>query len=192
MLTKRRRQRKQQKKTIGLISKSNQPCTCNTLFCTFLCRCFARRQRETSRNFLVARFMEEMLYVVLFTFFSLPLFFTLVAASISHCFSFSHSRYKIFMLFFKRYWTPLFFTSGSSSFSVIHANVDFKIKSKEGIGFIVAIFLPLKVRVAVRFTAETRVYLKCKISPRLTWRGWRTYGHTDVLRTDDFLGTKIS
>ena len=32
------------------------------LFCTFLCRCFARLQRETSRNFLVTRFMEEMLY----------------------------------------------------------------------------------------------------------------------------------
>ena len=30
-------------------------------FCTFLCRCFARRQRETSRNFLVTLFMEEML-----------------------------------------------------------------------------------------------------------------------------------
>ena len=28
-------------------------------FCTFLCRCIARLQRETSRNFLVTRFMEE-------------------------------------------------------------------------------------------------------------------------------------
>ena len=53
-------------------------------FGTFLCRCFARRLRETSRNFLVTRFMEEILYVVLFTFFSLPLIFTLVAAGISH------------------------------------------------------------------------------------------------------------
>ena len=34
--------------------------------------------------FLVTRFMEEMSYVFLFTFFSLPLFFTLVSASISH------------------------------------------------------------------------------------------------------------
>ena len=33
-------------------------------FCTFLCRCFARPHREISRNFLVTRFMEEMLYVV--------------------------------------------------------------------------------------------------------------------------------
>ena len=40
-------------------------------------------------------------------------------------FSFSHS-YKIFRLFFKRNWSPLyFFISGSSYFSVIRANVDF-------------------------------------------------------------------
>ena len=33
-----------------------------------------------------------------------------------------------------------FLISGSSSFSVIHANVDFKIKSKERIGFVVGVF----------------------------------------------------
>ena len=38
-------------------------------FCTFLCRYFARLQRETSINFLVTRFMEEMLEVFLCTFF---------------------------------------------------------------------------------------------------------------------------
>ena len=31
----------------------------HTFFCSFLCRCFARLQRETSRNFVVTRFMEE-------------------------------------------------------------------------------------------------------------------------------------
>ena len=36
-------------------------------FCTFLCRCFSRLQRETSRNFMVTRFMEEMSCVFLFT-----------------------------------------------------------------------------------------------------------------------------
>ena len=45
-------------------------------FCKFLCRCFAQLQRETSRNFLVTRFIEEM-YVLSLTFFSLPLIFTL-------------------------------------------------------------------------------------------------------------------
>ena len=55
--------------------------------CTFLCRCFiARIKCETSRSFLVTRFMEEMLYVFLFLFAIFPpsLIFTQVAASISH------------------------------------------------------------------------------------------------------------
>ena len=56
--------------------KSNFP-RAALFFCTFLCRCFVRLQRETSRNFLVTRFMEEMSYVFSFTFF--------------HCRSFSHS-----------------------------------------------------------------------------------------------------
>ena len=41
----------------------------HTYFVHFFCRCFARLQRETSRNFLVTRFMEEMSYVFSFTFF---------------------------------------------------------------------------------------------------------------------------
>ena len=52
--------------TFFLIRKKKQFCT---IFRTFLCRCFARLQRETSRNFLAPRFMEEMSYVFLFTFF---------------------------------------------------------------------------------------------------------------------------
>ena len=124
-------------KTLGLISKETTlhvQHKCSTLFFwTFLCRCFARRQRETSRNFRVTRFMEEMSYVVLlFTFFFAAAHFH--HGSRQH-FSFSHRRYKIFMLFFKRNWCPLFFTSGSSSFSV-----DIKIKSKERISFVVVIF----------------------------------------------------
>ena len=44
---------------------SNQPKTTFFFlpFCIFLCRCFARLQSETSRNFLVTRFMGKMLYV---------------------------------------------------------------------------------------------------------------------------------
>ena len=68
---------KREKTTIGLISKKKN------FSCTFLCRCFARPQRETSRNFLVTLFMEEMSYLLLFTFFH-SLIFTLVAARISH------------------------------------------------------------------------------------------------------------
>ena len=69
------------KTTMGLISKkAAKKCT---LFCTFLCRCFAQIQRETSINFLVKRFMKKCRTCFCF-FFSLPLIFTVVAASISH------------------------------------------------------------------------------------------------------------
>ena len=74
-----------EKTIIGLISKKATLYE-QHIFCTFRCPCFARLQRKTSRNFLVTRLMEEMSNVVrvLGTFFSLPLIFTLVAASISH------------------------------------------------------------------------------------------------------------
>ena len=65
------------KTTIGLISKKGTLHVQHTFLCAFLCRCFARLRRETSRNFLVTRFTEEMSYVFSFTFFSLPLIFTL-------------------------------------------------------------------------------------------------------------------
>ena len=55
-------------------------------------------------------------------------------------FSFSYRRYKIFMLFLRRYWSPLFFISRSSSFSVIHVNVDIKMNLKERIGLVVLFF----------------------------------------------------
>ena len=58
----------------------------HTFFCTFLCRCFTRLQRETSRNFLVTRFIEEISYLFLFT-----LFF--------HCRSFSPWWPLAFLIF---------------------------------------------------------------------------------------------
>ena len=94
------------KTTIGLISKKSNFARAVHFFRTFLCRCFARLQRETSRNILVTRFMEEMSYVFSFTFFSLPLIFTL------HWwphFLFGRRCYKIFMLFFPQKISPLFF-----------------------------------------------------------------------------------
>ena len=66
------------KTTIGLISKkkSNFP-RAAVFFGISLCRCFSRLQCETYRKLLVTRVMEEMSYVFSFTFFSLPLIFTL-------------------------------------------------------------------------------------------------------------------
>ena len=57
------------KTAIGLISKKATLHAQQTFF--------LRPQRETCWNFLVTRFIEEMSYVFSFTFFSLPLIFTL-------------------------------------------------------------------------------------------------------------------
>ena len=93
--------------TIGPISKKQQQlCTCSTLFCTFLCCCFAWLQHETSRNFLVKCFINKILCVFLFTYFSLLLVFNHVAASIS---DFLMACCKILMVFFKRNWSSPFF-----------------------------------------------------------------------------------
>ena len=87
-------------------------------------------------------------------FFTLPLIFTLVAASISHfltaaikCSCYSSNKIGLLCILI----------SGSSSFSVIHVNAEFKIKSKKK-----------SVSLLLLFTAETRGYLKCKISLLLT------------------------
>ena len=75
------------KTAIGLISKKATLHAQHTCFCTFICFCFARLQLETSGNFLVTRFMEEMSYVFSFTFFHCRSFspcIWLVAANISH------------------------------------------------------------------------------------------------------------
>ena len=72
-----------------------------TFLRAFLCRCFARLHRDTSRNFIVTRFGEEMLYVFMFNFFFHCRLFSPCIASRLH-FSFRHRRYKMFMLFFQQ------------------------------------------------------------------------------------------
>ena len=97
------------KKTICLISKKSNFTRTAHFFYTFLCRCFARLQRETSTNF----FMEEMSYVFSFTsFFHCRSFSPYIGGRLH--FSFSHCRYKIFMLLFQqKKMSPLFFISRS-------------------------------------------------------------------------------
>ena len=74
----------------GLISKK-QLCLCSILFCTFLCLCFAQLQHKP----LAMCFMEEMLYLFLFTLF--------------HCRSFSHQWPLAFLIFHQRYKSSMFF-----------------------------------------------------------------------------------
>ena len=114
-----------------------------------------------------------MLYLFLLIFFcSLPLILTLVELAFP---LFLTTAINCFLFFFQRDWFPLVLNSRSSSFCVIHVNVDIEIKSKGRIGFCCCWFLSLKGREAMRFTAETRGCLKCQISSWLTWRGGRTY-----------------
>ena len=85
-----------EKTTIGVIRKKATLHVQHT-FCTFLCRCLARLQRETSRTFLVTRFVEEMSYVFLLIFFFTAAHFHL------------GGRYKISMLFFQQKNVPFVF-----------------------------------------------------------------------------------
>ena len=96
MLTKRRRQRKQQKKS--------HLCTCRTLFFVHF---FAVVLHDDNVKLPETFFAADHFYL-----------------GSRWYFSFSHSRYKIFMLFFKQNWSSLFFISGSSSFSVIYGNAE--------------------------------------------------------------------
>ena len=105
----------QWKTTIGLISKKATMHVQQTFFNAFLCLCFARPQRETSRNFLATRFMKEMSHVFLFTFFHRRSFSPCIGGRLH--FSFCYRRYKIFMLFFQEKMSPLFFISPSRSLS---------------------------------------------------------------------------
>ena len=67
------------KTTIGLINKK-ATFHKHTFFCTFLCRCFAWLQRETSRNF----FGENVARVLVHFFFTAHFHLALVTTSISH------------------------------------------------------------------------------------------------------------
>ena len=103
-----------EKTTIGLISKK-ATLQHTFLICTFLCHCFARLQRETSRNFLVTHFMKEMSYVILHTF-----FFT---ATHFHLWPLAFLIFSMPLQIFHVVLTPtknvsLFFISCSSSLSL--------------------------------------------------------------------------
>ena len=111
------------------------------------------------------------MYVVWSLFFSLPLIFTLVAANISQFLTAA-------IIFF-------FYISGSSSFSVVHANVDIKIKSKERIGFVVVVvfFISKSPGGYAIYRQNARVLEKQNLTPAYM-KGWmyvRTYSARTIL-----------
>ena len=153
---------------IDLISKKTN-CTCSTLFLliskktnlhlqhaflSFPCRCFARLQccfvrlkRQTSQLHII--FMEELSYVLTQYFvscvhvrfyFSLPLIFTLLAASISHFLTAALN----FHVFLPTKFVSFVFNNSLQLFSVIHVSVDINNYAEKD-----TTFFFLKVRAAM-------------------------------------------
>ena len=100
------------------INRTNQQnkknCTCSTLLCTFLCRCFARLKRETTRHVtcvyggnVVVRNCSQKISILrsCSLFLHCRSFFTLLAASISHFLTASTK----FSSFFQRNSSPWLF-----------------------------------------------------------------------------------
>ena len=108
--------------------------------------------------------MEEMLYVFLFTLFSLPLIFTMVTASIS---LFLTAAIK-FLFFSSNEIGLLWFYSLALDFSLLsrHLNVDIEIKSKERI--VVVVGFISKRPGSYTICRRNARCLKCKISSWLT------------------------
>ena len=88
-----------QKKLVGIISIKATLHVQHTFFVLF----FAVVLRDYIAKLPETSYLHDLRVPVHFLF-SLPLIFTLVVASIS---PFSHRRYKIFLVFFQRNWSPL-------------------------------------------------------------------------------------
>ena len=172
-------------KAIGLIRKKKRYlCPSSTLFCTFyffavflpdyVLTCtfysFYGGNSVCAELFLTCSrlFLSLLLFSFLF-FFSLPLIITLVAA-----YFLTAPRENCHVLLPTKYMIPLRFLSLALALSsVINVNVDIRTylveeKTRICCCCCCCCFFPLKVRVAMRFTAKTRGCLKCKNSPWLT------------------------
>ena len=122
---------------------------------------------ETPQLHVLWRRCCMMLYVFLFTFVFLAAHFHLGGRQ--H-FSFSNLHYEFFFTS-NEIGLRCVFISRSSSLSVIHVNINVKIQSKERLVFAV-VFFSLKVRVVMRFTAETRGVLEMQNFTPTYMNGW--------------------
>ena len=164
------------------INRTNQQnkknCTCSTLWCTFLCRCFALLKRETTRHVCVWRkccgsqlFAKNFDFEFLFSFFHRRSFFTcwLLASLIFSLplqnFHPSSSEIRLRGFFFSR----LLFLCYPCHCR--HQNLVEKMTP------LLDVFFFLNVQVAMRFTAKTSGCLNAK-SPSGLHVG--VYGRTRV------------
>ena len=88
-------------------------------------------------------------------------------------FSFPHRRFTFFM-FSSKEMILRCLLSLALPLSLLSTSMK-TLKSRRKKDSTLLLFYSLKVRVAMRFTAKRRGCLKCKILPRLTWKGVRTY-----------------
>ena len=113
---------------------------------------------------------------------SVPAFFVLLAfivVDVWH-FSFPHRRFTFFM-FSSKEMILRCLLSLALPLSLLSTSMK-TLKSCRKKDSTLLLFFSLKVRVAMRFAAKRRGCLKCKILPRLTWKGVSKYR-----RFDDFL-----
>ena len=88
----------------------------------------------------------------------------MVAVGISY---FLTHSYKISMFFFQRNWSSFFLSLALALSQLSRSMKTLKFSRRIESALLLSLFfLSLKVRVARRFTAETRE-VKCKISPRI-------------------------
>ena len=88
----------------------------------------------------------------------------MVAVGISY---FLTHNYKISMFFFQRNWSSFFLSLALALSQLSRSMKTLKFSRRIESALLLSLFfLSLKVRVARRFTAETRG-VKCKISPRI-------------------------
>ena len=108
-------------------------------------------------------------------FLSLPFILTLVAASISH---FLTAAIKFSCNFSKKLVFFVFLSLALAFFLLSRTMYTLKLSRKKKFGFVDVVFYLWKwLCDLLPKRAGT-----CKISPRLTWRGGRTYGRTPYLR----------
>ena len=148
-------------------SRSNQqePCTCSALFSTFLCRCFARLQREASK--LQDRKCRMC---------SCSLFFFLLPLISFHLGGRQHSPPPLqnFSAFLSTKFLSLFIISRSGSFSVIHISVDIKLKLS--LGFVAI------------FSQNTKMFEMQNYIPAYV-KGWT---HCTDIRKGNFLDAQVT
>ena len=150
------------KKNNSLISNKKQLCTCSTLFCQFLCRCFARPQRKTFQLHILWKTSVLCAHQRFCCLCSCSLFFfrcrsflpcQLLLASHQH-FSFSNGwPIQNFHVVFPAKFVSFVFLSLALALSLLSTSVQtLKLSRKKT--ELNCCFFSLKVRVATQFRAK--------------------------------------